>query len=278
MPLVGLLLLLVNGQDADKPMPLEAQFQALNLADARKWEMFLDASQQTKAELIERPIYLWTNPTKGKGQHGSVFVWTYKGRPMVVGSVFIDRTIKTQRMMHEFHTLAPEVLHPRCLDCEGQSWEPMAGITLKPLEGAPPPESSPAKRLLQIRAIARDFGGHTFDNWRQLRWQLRSLPQPLYRYQQPDGETIDGALLALLNDAGTDPEVLLLLEARRDGWYYAPLRFADASLYVEFQGKEVWTAVRGEEEQPAHNAHHTYQFLRMRFLDPSELPLPATQP
>src|SRR5262245_6802758 len=171
------LLLLVVGQDADKPSDLEAKFQALNLADARKWEMFLDAAQQTKAELVERPVYLWTNPTKGKGQHGSVFVWTYRGRPMVVGSVFVNRTVKTQQMMHEFHTLAPDVLHPRCLDGEGQTWEPTAGITLKPLKGAPPPEMSPAKRLLQIRAIARDFGGHTFDNWRQLRWQLRSLPQ-----------------------------------------------------------------------------------------------------
>jgi len=271
------LLLFVPGQNADQPT--ETQFQALNLADACRWDMFVDAKQQTKAELLERPIYLWTNPTKGKGQHGSVFVWTHRGRPVVAGSVFIDRTIKTQRMMHEFHALSPDVLHPRCNECEGQSWEPTAGVTLKPLEGAPTPDSSPAKRLLQIRAIARDFGGHTFDNWRQLRWQLRSLPQPLYRYQQPDEQTLEGALLALVTDAGTDPEALVLLEARRDGnWHYAALRFADASLYVEFQGKEVWTAVRGEEEQPAHNAHHTYQFLRMRFLEPTELPLPALEP
>jgi hypothetical protein len=278
MPLAWLLLIASAGQATAKPASLDVQFQALNLADARKWEMFLDEKQQTKAELLERPIYLWTNPTKGKGQHGSVFVWTHRGRPMVVGSIFVNRTATGQQLMHEFHTLAPDVLHPNCPDCGGQPWEPKAGITLRPLKGAPPPDSSPARRLLQIRAIARDFAGHTFDEYRKLRWELRSLPQPLYRHQETDGDVMEEALFALVTDAGTDPEVLLLLEARRDGWHYSLLRFGDASLYVEYQGKEIWSAVRGQEETQFHNADHTYQFLRMRMIDPSEISSPAAAP
>jgi hypothetical protein len=258
-------------QDAVEPRPsLEDQFQALNLADARKWEMFLDAAQQKKAELVERPIFVWTNPTKNKGQHGAVFVWTHEARPMVVGSIFIDCTLASQRMMHEFHSLSTEVLHPRCQTCEGDEWQPKAGITIRPLPASPQPETTPAKRLLQIRAIGREFGGYEYDNWRKLRWELRTLPQPLYRYDQATRGISDGAILALVNDAGTDPEVLLLLEARENAWHYALMRFSDATLHVEYQGKEVWSAIRGPDEQQFHNADHTYQFLRMRYLDPSE--------
>src|SRR5206468_2457592 len=79
----------LGAQDTAQPLPsLEEQFQALNLVDARKWEMFLDAAQHKKAQLLEQPVFVWTNPTKNKGQHGAVFVWIYEGRPMVVGSIF----------------------------------------------------------------------------------------------------------------------------------------------------------------------------------------------
>jgi len=257
---------------------LEEKFQALNLADARKWEMFLDSAYQKKAGLLQSPVFVWTNPTKNKGQHGAIFVWTHAGRPMVIGSIFIDCTIASQRIMHEFHSLSTEIIYPRCSTCEGDDWQPQAGITIRPLQSAPRPETTPAKRLLQMRAIAREFGGNTFDNWRKLRWELRALPQPLYRYQQATTGIIDGAILALVNDAGTDPEVLLLLEAREDAWHYALLRFSDATLHVEYQGKEIWNAIRGEQEQQFHNADHTYTFLRMRYLDPSEMVDPAQKP
>jgi len=268
-----------HAQQTAQPRPsLEEQFKALNLFDARKWEMFLDAAQQKKADLVEPPIFLWTNPTKNKGQYGSVFVWSYDGRPMVVGSIFIDCTIASQRVMHEFHSLSTDVLYPRWRTCEGEEWQPKAGITMRPLPGSPKPEATPAKRLLQMRAIAREFGGYTYDNWRKLRWELRALPQPLYRYEQAAQGISDGAILALVNDAGTDPEVLLLLEARDDSWHYALLRFSDSTLHVEYQGKDVWNAIRGQEEQQFHNADHTYQFLRMRYLDPSEIVDRAPKP
>src|SRR4051794_304855 len=108
----------------------EEQFQALNLADARKWEMFLDAARQKKIELVERPVFVWTNPTKNKGQHGAVYVWTHEGRPMVIGSIFVDCTIASQRIMHEFHSLSTGVIYPRCQTCEGDEWQPKAGITI----------------------------------------------------------------------------------------------------------------------------------------------------
>ena len=268
----ALALLAPGDQAATQSSPaaptLEQRLREINREDAHTWEFFLDPERTAKAQFIEQPIYRWTNPTKGTGQYGSVFLWIHGGRPAVVGSFFghpvkLDR----RRMTHEFHLVAPQRLYPLCSDGDGQTWEPKSAIGLAPLPSAPPPEATPARRLLQMRNIGRQFGGYTVD-WRKQRWELRLLPQPLYRYEKPPSDLLDGALLALVTDAGTDPEVLLLLEATKDeGWQYALLRFSDSSLYVTHQGKEIWTAIRGPEEAQLHNADHTYRVFQKRFLD-----------
>jgi hypothetical protein len=247
------------------------RLHALNLTEARKWEMFTDQSEKTKAELVERPVYLWTNPLPRFGfQYCSVFVWLHEGRPLVVGSIFAHPIEPgRRRLVHEFHALAPSVISAHCHDEQANDWVPKAALALRPLPGAPAPEKSATRRLIQIRSLAREFSGHTIDH-RKERWELRLLGQPLYRYEgpsdKPRGEIIDGALLALVTDAGTDPEVLLLLEAREDGWHYALLRFCDASAWVSHKGKEVWTAVRDTENVQLHNPDHTYQVFQKQII------------
>lgn len=265
----ALTLVALAADDAPAQPPKHEQLlQAINLEEARHWEMWLDDSHMKKAELIERPVSVWTNPTTTYGvQHGSVFIWSHEGRPMVVGSIFAHPVGKGKRkLVHEFHSLAPDPISAVCNDEQNSTWKPTAGLTLQPLSESSKPEATPAKRLLQMRAIGREFGGHAVD-WRKQRWELRLLPQPLYRYEKPPKGMIDGALFALVSNAGTDPEVFLLLEARETGWHYALLRFADSSLYVTRNGKEIWTAVRGEDQTQFHNAEHTYQVFHKPLID-----------
>ena len=172
------ILLLVADDVPPAPRSLEARLQEVNLEEARHWQMYLDEAHQAKADLVERPVYVWTNPTKGGGQHGAVFVWVHAGQPTVVGTFFGHPTGGRRRLTHEFHSLAQSELYPECNDGDGQVWRPQAPIKLKPLPDAPAPDASPARRLLQMRAMAREFGGHTVD-WRKQRWELRLLPQPL---------------------------------------------------------------------------------------------------
>ena len=73
---------------------------------------------------------------------------------------------------------------------------------------------------------------------------------------------IDGALFALVSTAGTDTEVLLLIEAREEKgktrWEYAFGRFSDRNLYVQRKDKEVWSSVLSETNTHLHDALHTY--------------------
>jgi hypothetical protein len=252
-----------------KDAALEQRLREINLAEARHWEMWLDKDRQTKAELIERPIYLWTNPTTTYGvQHGSVFIWAHEGRPIVVGSIFGHPLANSKRrLIHEFHAMSPTLLSAVCDDAQNSVWEPTGKLATQPLVGAPPPEATEAKRLSQMRKLSREFGGHTVD-WRKERWELRVLAQPLYRYEVAGQGIIDGGLFALVSNAGTDPEVFLLLEATKEGWRYALLRFADSSLWVTRGEKEIWTAVRGESgHAQLNNADRTYQVFQKPIID-----------
>lgn len=69
--------------------------------------------------------------------------------------------------------------------------------------------------------------------------------QPLYRYEEPKGDLLDGALFTFVQ--GTDPQVLLLIEARRDdsgkaSWQYALARLNGITLRAFYNDRKVWEA------------------------------------
>jgi hypothetical protein len=113
-----------------------------------------------------------------------------------------------------------------------------------------------------MRRLALEFGGYEIDLEGE-RWELRTLPTPLYRYPPARTGVVDGALFTLVTNAGTAPLVLLLLEAREAGgklhWEYTLCRKADRSLYVHRRGREVWSMVMGGENVYAHDPLHVYR-------------------
>jgi hypothetical protein len=116
--------------------------------------------------------------------------------------------------------------------------------------------------LLQLRRLAQEFGGYEVDRDGK-RWELRLLPTPLYRYPTAKTGVVDGALFALLSNAGTDPEVLLLIEAKETDaklrWQYACGRFSDWELRVRRKDREVWSSVPSETNTFAHDPQHLYR-------------------
>jgi hypothetical protein len=211
--------------------------------------MYRDASQKEQLELRKEPVYVWTNPVRGSQQDGAVFVWTSRGRPEAIGTVFSASLGNGQRgVAHELHSLSLSILDVTRRGGHENQWHPKApGIELTPIEGAPTPAGSPAQRLVQLRALAREFSASTRDAGDN-RWELRLLSQPLYRYESTDPAVLDGALFAFVTSAGTDPEALLVIEARtpRGGgapvWHRALARFTDLNLWVRHKGAEVFSA------------------------------------
>jgi hypothetical protein len=244
---------------------------ALHTADAASYAFYRDARRTEPLELRREPIYRWTNPTRVGGQVGEVFVWTYRGRPEVIGSIFSHPADGgTRRVLcHELHSLSLAVL---VVDRKPTNqWMPRApGVELKPVAGAPVPADSAAQRLVQLRGIAREFSGRSRSDQGQT-WQLRLLPRPLYRYESTDPDILDGALFALVSSAGTDPEIILTLEARKNGtdpprWYFGAARFSDMSLWLEHKGQEVWTSIRSVLNTFNHDFNYRFRFYQDRTI------------
>jgi hypothetical protein len=221
---------------------------AIYAGEAEGYTIYRDASHKDRAELRREPVYVWTNPVRGGGQDGAVYVWICKGRAEVLGSFFSYPANGPRHVSHEFHSLSLSVLDVERSGGRASIWRPMGpGIEIAAITGAPGPGSSASERLSQMRSLAHDFSASTKDQ-EDRRWELRLLPQPLYRYESTDPDLLDGALFAFVTSAGTDPEALLVIEARKPAradtplWHYGIARFTDQQLWVRHKGKEVFSA------------------------------------
>jgi hypothetical protein len=230
---------------ADPPANRENIEAALRLtrAAAAEYEFRVGPDEKEKPlELQRDPVLQWSNPTQGE-VHGNVFLWTRDGRPLVVGSLFKWFSPHTH-MAHEFHSLAEG---PLAAKFHGAPvWKTgEAGLRFADVPRAPAPAADGAQRLLQLKQLAKEFSGRK-KNPSGGEAELRLLPQPVYRYAAPKQGVIGGALFAFVQ--GTDPEIVLLIEARGKGaagatWQYAATRMVSTEeVRLRHRDQQVWAA------------------------------------
>lgn len=190
--------------------------------------------------LREKPLFRWSTPER-QAIGGEMYVWTHAGRPIATIGIWTYDDIKDS---HELQSLATEPLV--ATSPLFPEWRPAAtNLEFREVKGVPPPDTSPVRRQTQMRTILRQkiSAQMTKDNNSQV--ELRLLPQPLYRYETLPPNVLDGAMFGLA--FGTDPEVLVLLEARKgaspdapEAWYYAFAPSTSAKVVGRFDGAEVW--------------------------------------
>jgi hypothetical protein len=190
--------------------------------------------------LRAEPVLKWSNPLVGE-IYGEDFVWTSKGRPDVVWSLHRWYRDGPHEAVEYLSLTTDRII----ADKDGRViWSPSRpGIEMKPIPEAPIPASSAAQRLRQMRELAKEFTSRQTrrDGVEQ---ENRLLTQPIYRYERTESPLIDGALFAFVQ--GTDPELLLLIEAHQvEGnpqWQYGLARMTSLEQRVSHRGKAVWTA------------------------------------
>jgi len=215
-------------------------FHKTAFAAATGYEIDLATEPTTRLKLKEEPVLRWTNPVQSDGS-GEVFIWTDRGRPEAVVSIyrFVGASGKPG-LHHEFHSLSATRLSAR--GANGRTWSPdQAGLEFQRVPDAVEPASSRAARRRQMRDIANQFQADKTDR-QEVKRTLRMLTQPLYQYESARDDVLDGALFAFVE--GTDPEVLLLVEARQTGeryeWHYALSRLNSVRLQAKYKERSVW--------------------------------------
>jgi len=205
-------------------------------AEAATYEFALADEASTPLQLRATPVLEWTNPVSGSIR-GRVFLWTVAGRPELIASIY--EIGGRPGISVECHSLSPGRITGKRDD--GTAWNPQSeGVTLKRVDPAPRPAESAAGRLTQMRALAASFSAQRTDP-DGTRWELRLMRQPLYRYHDDRGELVDGAVFCFAQ--GTNPDVILLLEARREEngliWQYGLARMHHRRLDVQRNGGSV---------------------------------------
>jgi hypothetical protein len=205
------------------------------------------------------PVLKWSNPIAGE-IYGDVFVWTWKGRPEVVGSLHKWYSPNRHSSMEFLSLSTGRFVASR----DGRElWTPSRpGIEMKPIPEAPPPAKTSAGRLRQMRELAGEFTGRETRR-NDTERDTRLLSQPLYRYDDHEEPIIDGALFAFVQ--GTDPETFLLIEARRvEGgprWHYGLARMNSVPMRISHRGKPVWSAPLISWEQASDPREPYFSFI-----------------
>jgi hypothetical protein len=261
---MNVLTLVLMLQAADPDDNLAKKMLPIYVKEAAEYSIAVESAPRQTLELKKEPVFEWSNPVRQGLQQGVVFLWLREGRPAALGCIFSQpepRLSGGRKIIHEFHALDSEKLlvsRPNALN----EWKPQAGLERKELPDTGAPAATAGARLVQMRRLAQEFTGHLVERDGK-RCDLRLLPAPLYRYPSARTGVVDGALFTLVSTDGTDPEVLLLLEARAEGgklrWEYACGRFSNRNLHVQRNDKEVWSSVLNETNTLSHDPLHLYR-------------------
>lgn len=229
-----------HADDEGTAVENESQQRQAFLAEQAR-EHVLSAVDNSKTyELSASSVINYSNPTRERGStDGCTFVWLDGKRPVAICSFSIRRPDDLYFEMTSFNKSALACRHDGSVMWAPQSWE----APPEPFAATLPPASREAQRLVQMRGLARGFNAVCTHQRTNDHTQLRLLPQPIYRYQDPAAGIIDGAIFAFV--VSNDPELLLRIEAvaADDGpaiWEYSFGRMSSHQIDVKLKDESIW--------------------------------------
>jgi len=233
-----------NGQDATtSPDKDNAAKRAERLEEMDRVAGTIEISsvdnqgKETPAVMSEKPLLRWTDPTR-EFSDGGLWVWRVSGRPVAAVGIELYAWWSL-----EFASLSPGVVRGKASEVR---WTPQKGVAFKDVPGAPVPAADEAGRLRQMRELATRFVAREY--WvggNGQHYALRLLTRPLDRYADPANGVVDGSLFAFAH--GTNPEILLIVEAHRNGdkppkWSFAAAPLSHAEVALRIGTQDVWTS------------------------------------
>ena len=205
---------------------------------AESYNMVLEAKP---IELQKKPLMNWFNNERQQDR-GALYVWEQQGKPLVLASIFTYEFNSRVYCRHEMISLADGPLTAQ-LDSQ-VVWSPQkTGMEWQTIEQSVTPANTANRRLIEMRSIVKQFSCQLKIPKTQPA-KLTLLPQPLHRYQSRENGIIDGAIFSFA--VGTDPEVLLVIEAveknGKSSYRFSPLRSHYHAVELEKDGTVVWKA------------------------------------
>jgi hypothetical protein len=233
---------IARGQEpVQQPDDARAAHLARMKAVAATFQVFAAQGQpESKLELPAEPLLRYADSTRQTNE-SSLWILGGKGRPSAVLVIEYYPDIEGRpRWLYEVASLSTErIAAERGDDLKWAAKRP--GLDLQPVPDAGPPAARPAQRLVQMRTLRARFAAHERANI-EGRIELRPLASPLHRYADAERGIVDGAIFSFAS--GTNPQVLLVLEARetdgKQSWGYALVQLTGERVTAQLDGKDIW--------------------------------------
>lgn len=224
------------GAQTNEPAPTSAGLQHL-ANEIAQYNVFMGPDREQKLDLLHAPVLRYSDPVSSISD-GAIFLWLQDGRPEAVMGAHPGTMNRT---WIEYQSLSTQ---PLVATRDGRDvWFPKdPGVRFLPANGDDSAETSPAKRLIQMRSLAASFSASTTDH-RGDRQELRLLPQPIHRYSSSTQNVLDGGLFVFVR--ATNPELLLMIELQQANgiarWHYSPARFTGRACELNHRGAPIWS-------------------------------------
>lgn len=212
------------------------------LADAvQVYEKSAD-DKPTRLERIADPVLRFNDEASPyKFRDGTLWVFADGKRPRMLLSLerYEDTWGHELVSLAEAPTISAKTKHQ-------WEWAPSeAGLVFERFPDEPAVEDSADARVRRQKAFARQFEVGEIGSIDGDDYQLRLMPTPVYTYEDAASGILSGGIFIFAY--GTNPEVLLVIEAREDEkkqrhWQYAFNLLTAATPAARVDGKVVWQA------------------------------------
>jgi hypothetical protein len=261
----------IRGDDADAPTDAEKQ-----AAQARK-ERYMNwmrnyaetttirlapkggESEQT-AKLVPKPVFRYSDELR-QYPDATLWVWTRGTRPVALQKIEVNNN-GGQLWMVCFASLSEGLLDVQWPGRRRYSAR-TPGLTFKPIPKADSPAETARARTVQLKALKDRFSARLGID------EMRMMSTPFFEYADPESKLPMGAIFGM-SFTGTNPDLLLLIEARRDAenkwrWEYAPARMTADAVRMRLDDEEVWAEEHVRINNPSVFDNWTFYFFGRDF-------------
>jgi hypothetical protein len=197
------------------------------------------------ASLHPEPLFRYADVPRGIIE-ASLWCWGAKGRPVALTKLEMVAP-RDNVVGHWQYCIASLAEQPLVVTwpTRPQFLATKAGVDFRPIPDAPLPDDKPAGRLRQMKDLVKRFSATIFvDGKQDLKQEMRQLASPIHRYSDVDSGLTDGSIFGFSTN-GTNPDVLLLIEAVAAGqqpsqWKFAVVGLTYAEFHVRISETEVY--------------------------------------
>jgi hypothetical protein len=201
-------------------------------------------AQEPAIELVSNPVFRYSDEER-LIPDATLWVWTRDARPVALQKVEGNNYGGGAAWTICFASLSEDLIDVRWPS--GRRYEAQKpGVTFSPFPRAEPPAGTARLRTAQIKSLKERFTARlNIDGDGNNGAETRTMAKPVFEYADPKSKLPLGAIFGMTS-TGTNPDLLLLVEARSDGdgnlrWEYACARMTSAALRISLDDSEIWT-------------------------------------